>query len=140
MLGTSEIFASGDRVSLGYIYNSSKSHTEIINDTKGNINTVSPTCFDLTIDGHLFINNIFDQDFVNNMHEQNVLVTPFLSNHWGRQKAQAALEKPEILADEVVGAINQYNLDGVNIDLENLPVKDKDKLTNFVNLIKLASL
>lgn len=136
ILISSITLASGDRVSLGYIYNSSKSHTEIVNDTNGNINTVSPTCFDLTLSGHLSINNIFDQEFVNNMHEQGVLVTPFLSNHWGRQRGQAALNIPDILADEIVEAINKYNLDGVNIDLENLLVKDKDKLTNFVRILK----
>lgn len=136
MMVSTLTFASGDRVSLGYIYNSSKSHTEIVNDTNGNINTVSPTCFDLTDDGHLFINNIFDQEFVNNMHEQGVKVTPFLSNHWGRKKAQAALAKSEILASEVAEAVMKYNLDGVNVDLENLQVKDKDKLTDFVRILR----
>ena len=133
---SSNIFASEDRVSLGYIYNSSKSHTQIMNNTFGNINTVSPTCFDLTSTGHLEINNIFNQEFVNEMHNQGVLVTPFLSNHWGRKKAQAALRQPEVLADEVVNAIIKYNLDGVNVDLENLHSSDKDKLTKFVKILR----
>lgn len=129
-------FASGDRVSLGYIYNSYKSHVDIINNTNGNINTVSPTCFDLTATGHLEINNIFDQEFVNEMHERGILVTPFLSNHWGRKRAQNAINKPEALAEEVANAIDKYNLDGVNVDLENLTYNDKEKLTNFVKVLR----
>ena len=136
LLFSTTTFARGDRVSLGYIYNSYKSHTEIMDDTKGNINTVSPTCFDLTSSGHLEINNIFDQEFVNEMHERGVLVTPFLSNHWGRKRAQNALSKPEVLASEVADAVEKYNLDGVNIDLENLTMNDRDKLTEFVRILR----
>lgn len=127
---------ANDRVSLGYIYNSSKSHTEIVENTNGNINTVSPTCFDLTLDGHLEINNIFDSEFVEEMHNQNVLVTPFLSNHWGRQRAIAALNKPGVLAEEIANAIKEHNLDGVNVDLENLLSSDKEKLTEFVRILR----
>ena len=136
LLFSTTTFASGDRVSLGYIYNSYKSHTEIMDDTKGNINTVSPTCFDLTSSGHLEINNIFDQEFVNEMHERGVLVTPFLSKHWGRKRVQNALSKPEVLASEVADAVEKYNLDGVNIDLENLTMNDRDKLTEFVRILR----
>lgn len=127
---------ANDRVSLGYIYNSSKSHIEIVENTNGNINTVSPTCFDLTLDGHLEINNIFDSEFVEEMHNQNVLVTPFLSNHWGRQRAIVALNKPEVLAEEIANAIEEHNLDGVNVDLENLLSSDKEKLTEFVRILR----
>jgi len=127
---------SGDRVSLGYIYHASQSHTEIVNSSNGNINTVSPTCLDLSNDGHLVINNIFNQEFVNEMHEKGVLVTPFLSNHWSKLKGQAALSNADILTDEIVEAIHQYHLDGVNIDIENLNAKDKDDLTNFVKLLR----
>ena len=109
-------FASNDRVSMGYIYNSSKSHASIIDDTNGNINTVSPTCFDLTNNGHLEINSIFTPNYVEEMHARNVLVTPFLSNHWARKKAQAALK--------------------INVDLENLLVKDRDNLTNFIRILR----
>lgn len=132
----SSITFADDRVSLGYIYNASKSHTEIVNNTNGNINVVSPTCFDLTTKGHLEINDIFDREFINNMHEQGVLVTPFLSNHWSRKKAEAALSIPEVLADEIVSVIEEYDFDGVNVDLENLLAKDKEKLTNFVRVLK----
>ena len=43
--------SAAERVSLGYIYSTSKSHTEIVAATQGGVNVVSPTCFDLTIKG-----------------------------------------------------------------------------------------
>lgn len=125
-----------DRVSMGYIYNSIKSHTEIVGNANGNINVVSPTCFDLSNNGHLVINNIFDEEFITNMHEQGILVTPFLSNHWGRKKAMTALKNIESLTDEIIDAINEYNLDGVNIDLENLLPSSKNDLTEFVKVLR----
>lgn len=133
---TMALAISGDRVSLGYIYNPSKSHTQIVNNSNGNINTVSPTCLDLSDNGHLVINNIFSKDFVDEMHEQNVLVTPFLSNHWSKGKGQAALSNADVLIDEIVEAVNNYNLDGVNVDLENLNAKDRDYLTNFMRMLR----
>ena len=137
LIPTFSMANSGDRVSLGYIYNLTGSHTSIVNNTRGNVNTVSPTCLDLSNDGHLVINNIFSQEFVEKMHEQGVLVTPFLSNHWAKGKAEAALANADVLADEIVEAINQYKLDGVNVDLENLNARDKDKLTEFMRLLRL---
>lgn len=129
---------AGERLSLGYIYNASKSHIEIVEATRESVNVVSPTCFDLTTNGKLEINSILDEEFIQNMHEKGIKVTPFLSNHWGKKRAQAALAKPEILVDELVNAIYLYNFDGVNVDLENLSSKDKEKLTNFMKLLREA--
>lgn len=129
---------AGERLSLGYIYNASKSHIEIVDATNESINVVSPTCFDLSTDGRLEINSILDEEFIQEMHEKGIKVTPFLSNHWGQKRAQAALAKPEILVDDLVNAIYLYNFDGVNVDLENLNPKDKESLTNFMKLLREA--
>ena len=96
---------AGERLSLGYIYNASKSHIEIVEATRESVNVVSPTCFDLTTNGKLEINSILDEEFIQNMHEKGIKVTPFLSNHWGQKRAQAALANPEILVDELVNII-----------------------------------
>lgn len=132
---SSTAFAA-ERISLGYIYSASKSHTEIIESTKDSINVVSPTYFDLDLKGRLQVNETLDEEFIINMHNKGIKVTPFLSNHWGQKRAQKALENPEVLINEIVNAIYVYNLDGINVDLENLTVKDKDKLTNFMKLLR----
>lgn len=134
---TSTVFAA-ERLSLGYIYSASKSHSEIIEFTNNSINVVSPTCFDITTNGRLDINGMIDQAFIDEMHSKNIKVTPFLSNHWGRKRAQAALRNPYPLIEDLVNAIEKYNLDGVNVDLENLEAKDKNALTEFMRLLRDA--
>lgn len=134
---TSTVFAA-ERLSLGYIYSASKSHSEIIEFTNNSINVVSPTCFDMTTNGRLDINGMINQEFIDEMHSKNIKVTPFLSNHWGRKRAQAALKNPYPLIEDLVNAIKEYNLDGVNVDLENLETKDKNALTEFMRLLRDA--
>lgn len=129
---------AAERLSLGYIYSSPLSHSEIIANTNDSINVVSPTCFDLTSKGRLEINNLLNREFIDEMHEKGIKVTPFLSNHWGKQRAHAALDNPEVLVNELVTAINEYNLDGVNVDIENISTTYKDKLTNFVKILREA--
>lgn len=133
----STIVTAGERLSLGYLYGGSKSFTEIVEATNGSINVVSPTYFDISTSGKLEINNI-SETFINNMHEQNIKVTPFLSNHWGRKRAQAAIKNPATIIAQIVNAVEVYNLDGINVDLENLTPSDKDDLTNFVKLLREA--
>ncbi len=127
---------AGERLSLGYIYATETSHIEIVEATRNSVNVVSPTYFDLSAKGRLKINNKIDERFVESMHEKGIKVTPFLSNHWERKRAQAALKNPENLVNDIVEAINKYNFDGINVDLENLELKDKDNLTNFVKLLR----
>ena len=129
---------AGERLSLGYIYSASKSHTEIVEATNGGVNVVSPTTFDLKTNGTLDLNPISDSEFVQNMHEKGIKVTPFLSNHWGRKRAEAALNNPERLINQLIETIELYDYDGINVDLENLDIKYKDKLTNFMRLLREA--
>ena len=136
-LFSSTVFA-GERLNLGYIYSASKSHSEIIEFTNNSVNVVSPTAFDMTPKGRLEINGILDKEFIDEMHAKGIKVTPFLSNHWGKKRAQAALRNPYPLIQDVVTAVYDYNLDGVNVDLENLDAKDKDALTNFMKLMREA--
>ena len=47
------------------------------------------------------------------MHDRGIKVTPFLSNHWARQKGRNAVNNAEALSDQIVNTINEYELDGV---------------------------
>ena len=127
---------AGERLSLGYVYTSSKTHSEIISNTNDSINVVSPTYFELNSNGRLEINESINREFIDEMHEKNIKVTPFLSNHWGKKKAQKALDNPERLIEDLSDVILEYNLDGVNIDIENISIDYRDKLTNFVKLLR----
>ena len=47
-----------------------------------------------------------------------------------------ALKNPEKLANDLAAAVDVYNLDGINIDLENLTYEDRHALTQFTALLK----
>lgn len=125
-----------ERINLGYMYGSSKAHTQIVENTNYSVNVVSPTCLDIDINGNLTINTIISKEFVEEMHEKGIKVTPFLSNHWGAKRAKKALDNPEKLIVQITKAVEEYDLDGINVDIENIPNTYKDKLTNFVKLLR----
>ena len=127
---TNSAFAE-DRVSLGFMYGWS-GNIDLIDRTNGGINQVSPTCLDLTNAGDLYVTSNLTHDFVTKMHERGVKVTPFLSNHWARRKGVNAIRNYEALSDQIVAVIEEYDLDGVNVDIENLLPENKDELSNFV--------
>ena len=135
VLFVSSISFADDRVSLGFLYGWT-GNIDLIDRTNGGINQVSPTCLDLTDAGNLLVTSNLTHDFVNKMHDRGIKVTPFLSNHWARQKGRNAINNAEALSDQIVNTINEYELDGVNVDIENLTVEDRDALSEFVRLLK----
>lgn len=135
MLISSYSLYAADRVSLGFLYGSSE-QLELVERTNGAINQVSPTWFDLNSNGNLEISSDFDVEFIKQMKDKNVKVTPFLSNHWNRSKGRAAIENAENLAQQISEVIIEYDLDGVNVDIENLTSKDRDGLSNFVKILR----
>ena len=128
------VFAE-DRVSLGYLYGSTD-NIDLVDRTNGAINQIAPTCMDLDDRGNLDLTSNLTKKFVDEMHERGILVTPFLSNHWARQKGRKAIKNAEKLSDQIIKAIEKYDLDGVNIDIENLTEDDRDNLTNFVRVLR----
>ena len=67
-----------------------------------------------------------EQAFVDEMHRRGILVVPFLSNHWDRELGQAALTNRKKLAGQIAEAVEKYNLDGINVALENLTEHERD--------------
>jgi len=136
LLFTGSALAAEDdkRVSLGFLYG--WTDVNLVDRTNGAINQVSPTCLDLNNKGELVVTSNLTHTFVDSMHERGIKVTPFLSNHWARNKAVKALENPEILANQIVYTVNEYDLDGVNVDLENLTEEHRDALSNFVIILR----
>lgn len=125
------------RYNMSYLYfGQTGSFIEAVNKTNDSLDSVSPSYFDLNADGTL--NEKVDPEFVESMHQQNIRVVPFLSNHWDQALGRKALENRESLVDEIVEAIEKYNLDGINVDLENLNQLDTDNYTDFVRLLREA--
>lgn len=108
----------------------------LVENTNGSLNVISPNYFNVNSDGSLEITSLLNTDFIRNMHNQNIKVVPFLSNHWDRQFGRAALLNREKLTEEIVAAVDKYNLDGVNIDIENVTEVDREAYTDFVRILR----
>lgn len=101
----------------------------------GALDMVSPGYFDITTSGNLKINSI-NEGYVNYAHEKGLRVVPFLSNHWDRASGVAALANPEDLARQIAEGVYANNLDGVNVDIENVTEKQRDSYTELVRCLK----
>lgn len=126
-----------DRFAMAYLYFGTPSkYVQAVDSTKGSLDMVSPSYFDLKPDGSLKLTEAVDAAFIEEMHKRGVKVVPFLSNHWDRELGRKALANREALAKQVANAIEKHNLDGVNVDIENVTAQDRDAYTDLVRRLR----
>lgn len=123
--------AEATKFNMSYLYGN-YDYSELVSRTNNSLDEVSPSYFDLYLSGNLKLNKV-DTNFIKEMHDKNIKVVPFLSNHWDKEKGQAALSNIEKLTTQISDAIYKYNLDGINVDIENVTEKDRE---NYVQLVK----
>lgn len=136
-INTKEGQASTQKFNMSYLYFGNKSnHVQYVDRTNGALQLVSPSYFDLNEDGTLKLSNLFDVNFIEEMREREIRVVPFLSNHWNREKGRKALENRDVLAREIKQVIEEYDLDGIHLDIENLTHEDRENYTDFVKILR----
>src|SRR5258708_398945 len=107
---------------MSYIFlGAPQSYINQVDRTKGSLNVISPSYFNLSGDGNLKLSGSFEASFVEEMHKRGVKVVPFLSNEWDRGSGTMALHNREVLAAQITKAVNDYKLDGVHVNIENVP-------------------
>lgn len=122
---------------MSYLYEGDTSdYLQNVKRTQGALNEVSPSYFDLNDDGTLQEIKKINSSFIKEMHEQSVAVVPFLSDHWDEDKAKAALENKEELTSQIASTIEQYDLDGINVDIEHVTAEEREDYSQFVKLLK----
>ncbi|WP_084077693.1 peptidoglycan-binding protein [Ureibacillus massiliensis] len=122
---------------MSYLYfGSAQTMISQVDKAQGNLSLVSPSYFDLNSDGSLKITNLYDANFVKEMHNRGIDVVPFLSNHWDRTVGRAALQNREQLSTQIANFIIKNNLDGVNVDIENVTEIDRVAYTDLVRLLR----
>lgn len=117
-----------------YLYGAGN-YIEMMEERENNFNEVSPSYFDINEDGTLKLNYI-DRNFVNEMRNRGIKIVPFLSNHWDRELGRKAVQNYDDLASQIAEAVRKYELDGVNVDIENLTEVDRENYTNLVKTLR----
>ncbi|WP_070808146.1 cell wall-binding repeat-containing protein [Halalkalibacter okhensis] len=117
-------------------FGDTRTQISYVDRTQGQVQVVSPSYFDLKEDGSLDLSWQFDPAFIDAMHTRGVKVVPFLSNHWDRELGRAGLRNREKLAQQIADMIMKHNLDGVNVDIENVTEADRDQFTDLVRLLR----
>lgn len=101
------------------------------------VNVVSPAFFYLDEDGELQ-ENIGDSgiNYINWAHENGYKVWPMVSNAEAGIEVTSNImnsyEKRKELIEEIVNLCVKYNLDGINVDFENMKEEDKDLYSRFI--------
>lgn len=110
--------------------------TSQIPDMPG-LNVVSPTWFALKEDaeGGFYVHNMADAAYVSWAHQRGYQVWGLFSNDFDpdlTSKMLANYETRKQIIFELLRLAELYNLQGINIDFENVYVEDKDLLSQFV--------
>jgi len=127
------------RDSLTYLYGgTAERYLEQLSNTQNSITTVCPDFFELDANGNLLLayTEKLNMAFIDNVHNQGILITPFLTNHWNRSLGITALSNREFLSDQMATAVDLYHFDGVNIDIENVTHDQQDIYVDFVRLLR----
>ena len=105
--------------------------------TLDGVNVVSPAFFHLSEDG-LIDENIGQEgeNYVEWAHSNNYRVWPMISNaEIGMEVTSEVMnsyEKRKALIEELVDVCVKYDLDGINVDFENMKQEDKDLFSRFI--------
>ncbi|QYR20718.1 glycosyl hydrolase [Paenibacillus sp. sptzw28] len=98
------------------------------------VNVVSPSWFEL-IDGSGHIRSKADIDYVNWAHKQGMQVWGLFSNGFEPVRTTQALGSVDSrfsMIQQLLAYVKLYNLQGINLDFENVNTSDKANLVQFV--------
>ncbi|SDP11829.1 Copper amine oxidase N-terminal domain-containing protein [Paenibacillus sp. yr247] len=107
--------------------------TSKVGDMPG-LQVVSPTWFSLA-DGEGSIKNLADASYVKWAQSRNYQVWALFSNGFEPDRTSQALssyDRRMKIIKQLLGFAQTYKLQGINIDFENVYLKDKENLVQFV--------
>jgi spore germination protein YaaH len=98
------------------------------------LNVISPQWFHL-MDGQGTLKNLADAKFVQWAHAQGLQIWALFSNGFEQKQTTEALstyDKRLNMIKQLVSFAQIYQIDGINIDFENVALKDKANIVQFV--------
>ena len=104
------------------------------------INVVSPSFFEISGENG-WIKDSVDEPYVKGLKEKGYAVWPLITNSFDPDLTHRILQNEtarRYVTEQLVFYIERYDLDGINLDFENIYDEDKDALTVFVAEISAA--
>lgn len=122
---------SWDQVS-SYQKNMKLESTENLNG----VDVLSPVWFSLNVDG--IVINVASLDYVNNAHKNDKFVWALYNNDFDPDWTNAMLRDDEDSSKTIAQLLmysHIYGLDGINIDFENMYLKNQDDFSEYVSYL-----
>lgn len=110
----------------------------LLADTKG-INTISPTWFSLS-DNDGNITSLADATYVQHAHQLGIEVWALIDNFNDDVSTYEVLSytsKREKLINQLIAAAIEYDLDGINIDFEELKTEEGEHFVQFIRELSI---
>jgi len=106
--------------------------------TNDSVNIVSPDYLEVSDAGDIIYTKQPDPELLAVMRNKNIKVLPFLSNHFKRDQARAMLAKADAAVSKLAAVVEEYDLDGLDIDIQNINEKDRTDFTAFIAKLRGA--
>ncbi|NQX62363.1 S-layer homology domain-containing protein [Paenibacillus qinlingensis] len=135
-----EVFAGATvaqgKFNMSYLFSGAPStYTSQVNKSGDTLDVVSPSYYHINENGRLEVTDL-QASFITEMHKQGKRVVPFLSNDFDRMIGEKAIDERETLVKELVASIKANQLDGIQLDIENVGAEYRDKYTDFVKRLR----
>lgn len=112
---------------------------EVLQKTKG-VNVISPTWFYLN-DNQGGITSLASSDYVTYAHQQNVEVWALVSNLENKDvdttEVLTHTSSRENLTNNLISTAIQYDLDGINVDIESLSAEAGESYVQFIRELSI---
>lgn len=123
------------KVSLAFDYYNQYTKAPARTTSIDGINAVSPSFYELKADGSL-VKNV-DENYISWAHSNGYQIWPTLSNSSlnnldAVSRMMQNFESRQNLINNIVTALTESEIDGINIDFENMYKEDKDKYSRFL--------
>lgn len=132
-----EASSSQGKFTMSYLFfGNSNLYTSQVDKSGQTLDVVSPSYFHIHTDGSLQLSDSLEDSFITDMHQRGKKVVPFLSNDFDRTLGEKAIDNREALVNQIVAAIKDHKLDGINMDIENVDAAYRDKYTDMVKMLR----
>ena len=107
-----------------------------VDRANGGLDAISPLFFEINPDGSLKLAYGFSTTLITQMHNRSIRVVPYITNNWDQDLGKTAMNNRNALTTQIADTMIQYNIDGIDVDIENLDEDDRAAMTDFVRLLR----